>query len=257
MEWMFVSLTTIYQISYLCHLLLYRSWDWLSQQHKKCWNKLYTSSSHLTLKCQWKPNFFMLAAFRSALAIMLAMTTKVTQISLVCIALGKAGKHHQLVGNHCSVRFQKHTSMAENSFDWCWYARCTQMLSKSGLKHANSLLSLTKCQGIPASVPSSISWMNARYEATTVGREMWITYSVLCIIIHQGLENIETFVRTKTKTKTFISRPRPRPLFLHVFEAPRDQDQGLETASLAIVKCQLDITDAAVYERMLNWKGCP
>jgi len=31
------------------------------------------------------------------------------------------------------------------------------------------LLFLTRCQGIPASVPSSISWMNARYEATTVG----------------------------------------------------------------------------------------
>ena len=76
--------------------------------------------------------------------------------------------------------------------------------------------------------------MNARYEAMTVGREMWIrhTYNSVCIIIHQGLENIETF------------SPRPR-LFLqdqdfyfktktifHVLEAPRDQDQGLETTSL-------------------------
>ena len=73
-----------------------------------------------------------------------------------------------------------------------------------------NLLSLTACQGIPASVPSSISWMNARYEATTVGREMWITYNAICIIIHQGLENIETF----------SSRPRPR-LFLQ----DQDQDQ--------------------------------
>jgi len=81
-----------------------------------------------------------------------------------------------------------------------------------------------------------ISWMNARYEATTVSREMWITYNAVCIIIHQGLENVETF------------SPRPRPrLFLqdqdqdfyfktntifHVLEAPRDQVQGLETTSL-------------------------
>jgi len=63
-------------------------------------------------------------------------------------------------------------------------------LRKNGFKHANCLLSLTGCQGIPASVPSSISWMNARYEATTVGREMWITYNAVCIIIHEGLENI-------------------------------------------------------------------
>jgi len=57
-------------------------------------------------------------------------------------------------------------------------------------------------------------------------------------IIHQGLENIQTF----------SSRPRPR-LFLqdqdhdqdfyfktktifHVLEVPRDQDQGLETTSV-------------------------
>ena len=68
--------------------------------------------------------------------------------------------------------------------------------------------------------------MNARYEATTVGREMWITYNAVCIIIHQGLENLKMsrlfrqdqdqdfFFKTKTKTKTFISRPRPRPLFM-------------------------------------------
>jgi len=92
-------------------------------------------------------------------------------------------------------------------------------LSKTGFKHAN-LLSLRRCQGIPASVPSSISWMNARYEATIVGREMWITYNAVCIITHQGLENIKTFPSRprlrlrlffKTKIKTFISRPRPRP----------------------------------------------
>jgi len=65
-----------------------------------------------------------------------------------------------------------------------------------------------------------------------------ITCSEVCVIIHQGLENIETF----------SSRPRPR-LFLqdqdqnqdfyfktktifHVLEVPRDQDQGLEITSL-------------------------
>jgi len=75
--------------------------------------------------------------------------------------------------------------------------------------------------------------MNARYETATVGREMFLS-----AIIHQGLEN----------TETFSSRPRPR-LFLQdqdqdqdfyfktktifdVLEVPRDQDQGLETTSL-------------------------
>jgi len=50
---------------------------------------------------------------------------------------------------------------------------------------------------------------------------MWITYNAVCIIIHQGLENIETFssrprlfFKTKIKTKTFMSRPRPRPFFM-------------------------------------------
>jgi len=174
------------------------------------------------------------------------MATKVTQISLtVSVALGKHEIAQQLLGHHCSVRSEKQTAMAENSLDWCWYVRCTKMLSlsRSGFKHANCLLSLTRCQSIPASVPLSISWMNARYETSTVGREMWITYNAVCIIIHQGLENVETF----------SSRPRPRPrLFLqdqdqdqdfyfktktktktisHVLEAPRDQDQGLETTS--------------------------
>jgi len=117
-------------------------------------------------------------------------------------------------------------------------------LSKSAFKPANCLLSLTRCQVIPASVSSSISWMNARHEAMTVGREMFV--NEVCIIIHQGVENIKTFssrprptsrlylqdqdqeqdfyFKTKTKTKTIF----------HVLEAPRDQDQGLETTSLVI-----------------------
>jgi len=82
-------------------------------------------------------------------------------------------------------------------------------------------------------------------------RKCWNKFVLLIMrfvifIIHQGLENIETF----------SSRPRPKPrLFLqdqdqdqdfyfktktktktifHVLEAPRDQDQGLETTSLAL-----------------------
>jgi len=76
---------------------------------------------------------------------------------------------------------------------------------------------------------------------------MGITYYAVCIIIHQGLENVETF----------SSRPRPRPrLFLRdqdqdqdfyfktktktktvfrVLVAPRDQDQGLETTYLGCI----------------------
>ena len=81
-------------------------------------------------------------------------------------------------------------------------------LSKSAFKHANCLLSLTRCQGIPASVLSSISWMNARYEAKAVRREMF--RNEVCIIIHQDLENIETF----------SSRPTPRLRLLF-----QDQDQ--------------------------------
>jgi len=131
------------------------------------------------------------------------------------------------------------SSMAENSFHWCWPARCTKKSFQKWLQAANCLLSLTRCQGIPASVPSSISWMNAKYEATTVGRGM-----LLSAIIHQSLEN----------TETFSSTPRPRPRFFlqdqyqdqdfyfktktktktifHVLEALRDKDQGLETSSL-------------------------
>jgi len=76
-------------------------------------------------------------------------------------------------------------------------------------------------------------------------RKCWtncITYNEVCIIIRQGLENVETF----------SSKPRPTPrLFLQdqdqdqglyfktktifqVLEAPRDQGQGLETTSLAL-----------------------
>jgi len=98
----------------------------------------------------------------------------------------------------------------------------TLSLSRTGFKHANCLLSLTRCQSIPASVPSSINWMNASYEATTVGREMWITYNAFVLSFIKVLkmsrlfrqdqdQDQDFFFKTKTKTKTFISRPRPRP----------------------------------------------
>jgi len=59
---------------------------------------------------------------------------------------------------------------------------------------ACELLSLTRCQGISASVPSSINWMNTRYEAATAGREMFLSVSV-----HRCLD---FFVKTKTKTSS-------------------------------------------------------
>ena len=69
----------------------------------------------------------MLAASRCALAILLAVTTEVTQISLmVWVALGKHQIAQQLVEHPCSMRFEKQTSVAENSFDCCWCARCTK-----------------------------------------------------------------------------------------------------------------------------------
>ena len=68
----------------------------------------------------------------------------------------------------------------------------------------------------------------------------YITYNQVCIVIHQGLENIETFSsrsRLLLQDRDQESRPRlisrPRPLF-YVLEAPRDQDQGLETTSLVL-----------------------
>jgi len=51
--------------------------------------------------------------------------------------------------------------------------------------------------------------INVSIPNPTVGREMWITYNAVCIIIHQGLENVETF------------SSRPRLLFQ---DQDKDQD---------------------------------
>ena len=84
--------------------------------------------------------------------------------------------------------------------------------------------------------------MNARYEATTVGREMRITYNAVFIIIHQGLENVKTFsprprprlfLQDQDQDQDFYFKTKTKTMF-HVLEAPRDQDQGLETTSLNI-----------------------
>ena len=98
---------------------------------RKCWNKLKTLHTVQSLVWQWNArenqNFTAIAASSCALAVMLAMATKVTQISLmVSVALGKHQIAQQLLGHHCSVRSEKQTAMAENSFDWCWCARCTK-----------------------------------------------------------------------------------------------------------------------------------
>jgi len=163
------------------------------------------------------------------------MTTKITQISLmVSVALGKHQIAQQLVRHHCSVRSEKQTAMAENSFDWCWCARCTKTLSKSGFQACKLFVIPHKVPRYSgsASVPSSISCMNARYEVTTVGIEMFLSAGG-CLrynINSQGLKNIEIFslrprpgsrlflqdrvqdqdfyFKTKTKTKTIFMSPR-------------------------------------------------
>ena len=69
---------------------------------------------------------------------------------------------------------------------------------------------------------------------------MWITYNAVCIIIHQGLENVETFslrsrprlfLQDQDQDQDFYFKTKTKTIF-HVLEAPRDQDQGLETTSL-------------------------
>jgi len=106
----------------------------------------------------------------------------------------------------------------------------TLLLSRSGFKHANCLLSLTRCQSIPASVPSSISWMNARYEATTVGREMWITYIIRFVLSSIKVLKTSRLFR-QDQDQDFYFKTKTKTIF-HVLEAPRDKDQGLETTSL-------------------------
>jgi len=63
----------------------------------------------------------MIAASRGTLAIrpMLTTTTKVTQISFMDLVALEKHQIQQLVGHPCSVKSEKQTSMANNSFDWC------------------------------------------------------------------------------------------------------------------------------------------
>ena len=115
---------------------------WLPQQHKKTLEQTETVAFNtrisLTIKWQWKPKVSSIPLCITYYAI---MTTKVTQIiTYSWVALGKHQIVQQLVGHPCSVSSEKQTSMAENLFDWCWCARCTKTLSKSGFKHANCSL---------------------------------------------------------------------------------------------------------------------
>jgi len=58
-----------------------------------------------------------------------------------------------------------------------------------------------------------------------------ITYNEVCIIIHQGLQNTETLLsrpRLFLQDQDFYFKTKTKTIF-HVLEAPRDQDQGLET----------------------------
>ena len=122
---MYVSLTTICQISPLCHLVLQYSRDCMSattaQMLEQTENVAYSTIISLTMKRQGKPKFYSYSdPASSSLAVMLAMVTKVTQISLmVSVALGKHQIAQQLLGHHSSVRSEKQTAMAENLFDWC------------------------------------------------------------------------------------------------------------------------------------------
>jgi len=79
---------------------------------------------------------------------------------------------------------------------------------------------------------AGIAWLPQQHQKML--EQTCITCNKVCIIIHQGVENIHTF----------SSRPRPRvflqdqdfylknKIIFHVIEVPRDQDQCLETASL-------------------------
>ena len=98
------------------------------------------------------------------------------------------------------------------------------------------LLSVTKCHGVPCSLPSRIT--------TKV------------------LKNCKTFFKTETKTKTKGSRPRPRlhdprPRLSFLSEAPRDQDPGLEdyiTGQDAPINTKSN--DVTIFNRVTQLNGC-
>jgi len=144
-------------------------------------NVAYSTIISLTMKRQGKTKFYSYSSIQLRISCYAGNGDKDNaNISrMVSVALGKHQIAQQLLGHHCSVRCENQTAIAENSFDWCWCERCTKktlLLSRSGFKHANCLLSLTRCQSITASVPSSISWMNARYKARTVRRQRNVDY---------------------------------------------------------------------------------
>ena len=90
-------------------------------------NAEYSTIISLTMKRQGNPKFYSYSSIQLCISFILAMATKVTQISLiVAVALGKHQIAQQLLGHHCCVRSEKQTAMAENSFDWCWCAQCTK-----------------------------------------------------------------------------------------------------------------------------------
>jgi len=137
------------------------------------------------------------------------------------VGIGDKGNANITYGFSCTWQAPNRTTAARTSLlceVWetdrhCWklirlVLMCTVYKKRFRFPEVASSMQIVcyPSQGAKASVPSSISWMNARYEATTVGREMWITYNAVCIIIHEGLENVETF--------SSRPRPRPRPFFM-------------------------------------------
>jgi len=93
------------------------------------------------------------------------------------------------------------------NWGWCaWSAECSlkQWLPNSKLL----LLSLTKCHGVPCSLPSRITTKvlkNAR------------------LFLQDWDQNQDQMFKTKTKTSWSKTKT-----FIFVLEAPRDQDPGLE-----------------------------
>jgi len=85
-----------------------------------------------------------------------------------------------------------------------------KILSNSGFKQTNCLLSLTRHHGLPTSVPTTISCTYARHELTTIAS--WTPFSA----DEKGLKTL----------KTFLSRPRPRPRLMFL------SSRRLETKTL-------------------------
>jgi len=158
----------------------------------------------------------MLAASRCALAIrMLTMTTKVTQISLVVwVALGKHEIAQQLVGHPCSVK--KQISVAENSFD-C-FMMCT--VYKNAFQKR---LQACKLFVIPHKTPRYSGLSSIKYQLDEC--KIWGNDSRQCSFQL-------SFIKVLKTSRLFRQNQDQDQDHFHVLEAPRDQDQGLETTSL-------------------------